>query len=732
LRGLLVLALSAASASVLAEGERIGLVLGGGGARGAAHIGVLKVLEREHIPIHAIAGTSIGAIVGSLYAAGYSPEEIEKIVGSIDWVEVFHDRTARADVPMRQKETDPGILANLEIGLANGRLSIPTTLVRGQKLGLLLRRLYLGRTNGDSFDDLPIPFRCVATDIGVVKPVVFQSGDLAFAVRSSMAVPGAFAPVHHDGKVLVDGGIVDNIPIDVAREMSVDRLIVVDVGQPLAPAEEVDSGLAILRQMVVGMMRDRTAESLKGLTERDVLLRPQLPDVTSGGFLRATTAIRPGEQAAEAAVERLRTFAVPENEYLVWQSGQRRHITQAPEISFVRVNRSQSATSEFVRDRISAEPGKPLDTDELERDIAGAYGRGTYESISYHLATDEQGRTGLEVAPVDAALGRTIFRLGLQINDDFNGRDDYQLNLEARVTELTDKGAEWRTLVGFGRIFGFSTDFYLPFGQRGNWFVSPGASYLELNQPFVLNGRAFAEYRVGSWLGEFRFGRDFDDRFRLSAAVQRGQDHAEAFVVFPGLPTDLLDNLGGVNVSALWDSLDNVRFPRHGMRAEVSYSDYDEHLGSDENGNLLRISVDKAMSWGRNTIMLGTRASLSRDPTGVFQTQATLGGLTFLSGLGERELIGDQMLLFRSIYYRRLTQQGLLVDLPLYIAGSLEAGNVWDTYDEVSLGDMIGAASVFFGIDLPIGPLQLGYGRTFDGRDSFYLSFGSLVLPRYR
>ena len=535
-------------------GRTIGLVLGGGGARGAAHIGVLKVLEREHIPIHAIAGTSIGAIVGSLYAAGYSPEEIEKIVGSIDWVDVFHDRTARADVPMRQKETDPGILANLEIGLANGRLSIPTTLVRGQKLGLLLRRLYLGRTNGDSFDDLPIPFRCVATDIGVVKPVVFQSGDLALAVRSSMAeYPGRVRPRTSRRQGVGRWRIVDNIPIDVVREMGVDRLIVVDVGQPLAPAEEVDSGFEILLQMVRGMMRDRTAESLKGLTERDVLLRPQLPDdVTSGGFLRATTAIRPGEQAAEAAVERLRTFAVPENEYLAWQSGQRRPITQAPEISFVRVDRSQSTTSEFVRDRISAEPGKPLDTDELERDIAGAYGRGTYQSISYHLATDEQGRTGLEVEPVDAALGRTIFRLGLQINDDFNGRDDYQLNLEARVTELTDKGAEWRTLVGFGRIFGFSTDFYLPFAQRGNWFVSPGVSYLELNQPLVLNGRAFAEYRVGSWLGEFRFGRDFDDRFRLSAAVQRGQDHAEAFVVFPGLPTDLLDNLGGINVSALW------------------------------------------------------------------------------------------------------------------------------------------------------------------------------------
>ena len=174
-----------------AEGGRVGLVLGGGGARGAAHIGVLKVLERERIPVHVITGTSVGAIIGGLYSAGYSPEEIETIITSIDWIDIFRDETARPELPMRQKETDLGILADLEIGLVAGRLTIPMTLVRGQKLDLFLRKMFMGRSGVRSFDDLPIPFRCVATDIGVVKPVVFQSGDLELAIRSSMAVPGA-------------------------------------------------------------------------------------------------------------------------------------------------------------------------------------------------------------------------------------------------------------------------------------------------------------------------------------------------------------------------------------------------------------------------------------------------------------------------------------------------------------------------------------------------------------
>ncbi len=188
------------------------------------------------IPIHAIAGTSVGSIVGGSVRGRLFSDEIEDAIGSIDWVDIFHDDTARRELPMRQKETDIGIVANLEVGLADGNLRFPTTLVRGQKLGLWLRRMFLGRGQVESFNDLPIPFRCVATDIGQVKPVVFQSGDLALAVRASMAVPGAFAPVKHEGRVLVDGGIVDNIPIDVARQMGVDRLIVVDVGQPLAPA----------------------------------------------------------------------------------------------------------------------------------------------------------------------------------------------------------------------------------------------------------------------------------------------------------------------------------------------------------------------------------------------------------------------------------------------------------------------------------------------------------------
>lgn len=733
-----VMAALLCSVPVSNAAERVGLVLGGGGARGAAHIGVLKILEREHIPVHAIAGTSVGAIIGGLYAAGYSPEQIEEMIGSIDWNDIFRDGTARPDEPMRQKETDLGTLANLEIGLSEGRFHIPTTLVRGQKLGLLLRRMFFGHGNVQTFDDLPIPFRCVATDIGVVKPVVFAAGDLTLAIRSSMAVPGVFAPVRHDGKVLVDGGIVDNVPIDVARAMGVDRVIVVDVGEPLMPAESVNSGFTVMLQMISGLMQESTQKSLQTLGERDVYLRPQLHDITTASFPRALEAVAPGEQAAIAVLDKLRTFSVSPEEYAAWQVTQRRVHDPAPEVTFVKVTEGQSSTAAFVRSRITAKPGQPLDQEALNRDIRRAFGRGTYDSISYHLAENDRGETGLEIVPVDSLLGRTIFRLGLQISDDFEGNDDYQLNLESRVTDLTQQGGEWRTFVGMGRIAAVSTDLYLPFTNTGNWFVAPQVAYYELNQPVIpgpdidLGDTTLAQYRAATWYGEARLGYDFGSRLQLSGAVLRGHDRADLAVGLPALPHSLVYDVGGYNAEVLWDSLDNVRFPRHGMRAELSYTWYDRGLGSDVNGNLVRLSVDKAFSAGRNTLMLGARASLASEPIGAVQTSATLGGLAYLSGLHDRQLVGDQMLFVRSIFYHRFTQQSLLFDLPMYVAGSLEGGNVWNDYDDVSFNDLIGASSVFLGIDLPVGPLQFGYGRTFDGRSAVYLSFGSLVLPEYR
>jgi NTE family protein len=722
---------AAADADPLA-GERIGLVLGGGGARGAAHIGVLKILERERIPVHAIAGTSVGAIIGGLYAAGYSPREIEEIVTGIDWQDIFRDSPSRAMLPMRQKEVDLALVSNFEIGIRDGSLTAPTELVQGQKLDLLLRQLVLPVSSVTDFDKLPTPFRAIATDVARIEPVVFSEGDLALAMRASMAVPGAFAPVHYEGTLLVDGGFVDNVPISVARSMGVDRLIVVNVGEPLAPPESIRNSFQIVMQAVSRLMQDRTNAQLAALWDGDVLLVPELGDLTSASFPRVAEGFDAGEQAARAELAELRTMSVSAASYRAWQGERTRRRGQIPDVDFVAIDGTESATAELVADRIEIAPGAPLDVAELEQDIGGAYGRGTYERISYRFA-ERNGSTGIEVAPVDKEWGPLYFRPGFQIDDDFKGNENYQFNLETRLTGLTSKGGEWRSLIELGRIFGLSTELYLPFARRGDWYIRPLVSYTELDQPLSLGSSTFAEYRVGSWTGELELGRDFNDRFRVSIAAVRGQDDADLKVGLDLFPTDILADIGGVRAALLWDDLDSIRFPSRGSRVELSYTSFDEALGSDGDGDLTRLSADVALSHGANTVVLGLRTSLAKNPAAAFQTNSFLGGLANLSGLAERELLGDQQLLVRGIYYRRLGYDSkALLTLPMYLAASLEGGNVWQDYDEVSFDDLIGAASLFFGVDLPIGPLQVGFGQTFDGRHSFYVTIGSLFRPRFR
>jgi NTE family protein len=731
LAGLLAGTLLTATGSA-ADGERIGLVLGGGGARGAAHVGVLRVLERERIPIHAIAGTSVGAIIGGLYAAGYSADEIEQIIEGIDWQDLFRDQPSRESLPMREKEVDLALVSNVEIGVREGRLSTPTELVQGQKLDLLLRRLLLPVSSIDDFDALPTPFRAIATDVARVEPVVFSSGDLALAIRASMAVPGAFAPVPFENTLLVDGGFVDNVPISVARSMGVDRLIVVNVGEPLAPPSKVHNSLQILMQVVSRLMQDRTNAQIAALWNDDVLLVPELGELTSASFPRAPEGFDAGETAAIERLDQLRSMSVSEPSYVAWQAERSQRRDGVPAVQFAEVRGDRSATAALVEDHIDVEPGEPLDVTALERDVAGAYGRGTYERISYRFI-ERDGATGLEIVPVDKAWGPLFFRPGLQINDDFTGGDDYQLNVEARLTGLTARGAEWRSLLEIGRVFGLTSDFYLPFGRRGAWFVKPLASYTEIDQPLPFQQSVIAEYRVKSLHGELELGRDIGDRLRLSVALVRGQDNADLRIGPPTLPTDLVADTGGVRASVLWDDLDSVRFPSRGSRVEISYSGFDTALGSQQDGDLTRITADVAFSAGANSLVLGARGWLAKRPIDAYQNTAYLGGLANLSGLAERELIGLQQLLVRGIYYRRLgAESQALFSVPMYLAASLEGGNVWNDYDDVSFGDLLGAGSVFLGIDLPIGPLQLGYGRAFDGRQSFYLMIGSLYRPRFR
>ena len=706
--------------------EKIGLVLGGGGARGAAHIGVLRAIERERIPIDYIAGTSMGAIIGALYASGYTVDEIQKVLDGMDWGDVFRDGASRDALPMREKELDLAQLIPQEIGIGRGGVKLPPSIVIGQKLNLVLRGLLVQTTEYVDFDTLPIPFRCVATDVGTAQEVVFGEGDLTLAVLASASIPGAFAPVSYEGRLLVDGMVTNNVPVDVARGMGADRLIVVNVSEPLLPEDKLGSPVSVLMQVLSGLVDRETARVLATLTPRDVVIKPDMPGIASLDFGKVDDAVRAGEAAAMEQLAGLRQLAVSPEEFAARRAAQARKPLGNPAIAFVDVRSDQSRTAGLVQDRLGQMENKAFSFEAIGAQVARAFGAGTYQRIDYRLE-EHEGEYGLVVRPVDKAWGPNYLRVGLQFEDDFNGRDDYQFNAELRMTGLSSTGAEWRNLLQLGRESGFTSEFYAPFGRLGRWFVAPQLSYLAITQPLRDGADEVARYRVETSAGELRFGRDLGENTRIALIAARSHDRAKRLVGDPSLPDARRDDVSGIGMSLLYDSLDSVAFPTRGMRFEASYTRLGGALGAHEHGGLIRLSWDQAATAGRNTFSFGLRTSLSPDGVDTYSTNANLGGLTYLSGFGEGELIGNQMAFARLMYYRSFGSTAALLRTPLFVGASLEAGNVWDDFDDIGGDELIRAGSVFMGVPLPIGPLRLGFGYADTGDRSFYLTFGSYV-----
>lgn len=705
--------------------EGVGLVLGGGGARGAAHVGVLKVLEREHIPVNQIAGTSVGSFIGALYAIGYDADQIEAILLRIDWKDMFTDDPPRASLPMRRKDEDLRFLLDFKPGIRDGHIVFPRGVLQGQKLLLFLRRLTLPVWQVDDFDRLPIPYRCIGTDIGNGEGVVFDHGDLALAVRASMSVPAAYAPVRIDGRLLVDGGLYNNLPIDVVQGMGAQRLVAVDVGDTLVDESALGSPLAVTNQMVTILMRERTQSQLARLRPQDVLIQPALGGIGSAGFDRVAEGIARGEAAAMAVIDKLRIFAVSPERYAEIRAGQRKPEFDPPLISFLEVIGSDSGSPHVVGDEMAAVIGAPLDAAHIESHLASAYGQGHYETIQWQPKR-RGDQTGLELYPVDKSWGPNFLTFGFQLGDDFKGRNDYQLALEATFAGSDRHDGETRLRADLGRIAGVRAERYQPFADHGRLYVLPYLDYRVENQLLdpIASGRA--DYRVRRAQTGALLGYNLSNDWRLEGGLVRGANRARELLRDPG-DAKISSDYSAFVFDLTHDSLDDSDFPSSGGRTDLLLQSFSNGLGGDGSGQVLRIRSDRAISKGRNRFLLGVRAHTTFDDADPLQSLESLGGFAQLSGFIERERVGQHSALGRVVYYRRLSDASRLFSLPAYFGATLETGNVWNRRREVSVDSLIVAGSLFLGLETPFGPMFLSYGQNDSGAGSVYLNFGSLL-----
>jgi NTE family protein len=702
---------------------RVGLVLGGGGARGAAHIGVLKELERMRVPVDAIVGTSMGAIVGGLYATGMSADELEELVGSLDWAGALSDKPQRDDLSFRRKQDDSQVPIDFELGVRGTELLLPKGVIQGQKLDLLLRELTLNVSHIDNFDELPIPYRAIASDIERGEVWVMSKGDLARSIRASMSVPGVFAPVRIDDRLLVDGGLVGNLAVDVMQQMDVDVIIAVDVEFPLYGPGELGSALTISEQMLTILIRKETLRQIDRLGDGDVLIRPDLGIYASTNFGQILETIEPGQAAARAQQEELSRIAVTEEEWQSRLARKTRPVQPASHLAFVRVVHDGELAPAVLESRLSVEVGDPIDHAELANNANRLYGLQLYEQVDYRLV-EEDGGVGVEYTARTKSWGPNFLQLGVSLEDDFDGSTGF--NAQARLTRagINRLGAEWRTDLRLGTDPKLFSEFYQPLSFDSRLFVAPRLQLEQRNIKTFVDDAAVARLRVSEAEAGFDLGRELGRIGEFRVGVFRGIGEARVRVGDPSLPNFEFDT-GGAFARLRFDTLDNARFPRRGLRGDITWTLSRPGLGADAEFDTIEGEVTKTWSRGNNSLQFGLGYATNLESDNEVQDFFPLGGFLRLSGLARGEIAGPHAALAKLVYYRRVGHSTGILDTPIYLGVSAEAGNVWQTRSAMDAQSMLVNGSIFAGFDTFIGPVYLAAGFAEHGKSNFYLFVGA-------
>ena len=698
----------------------IGLVLSGGGARGAAHIGVIRRLEELRIPVDYIAGTSMGAIIGGLYASGLGVDEIEEIYTSIDFDDAFKDKTERSERSFRRKLDDELYLFKARLGLTDeGEVELPEGLVQGQKIDLIMNKISLSVTSVDDFDKLPIPYRAVASDMVTGNEVVMSDGNLATAMRASMNIPSIMAPLEYEDKLLADGGIVNNLPIDVARNMGADVVIAVDISTPLSERQEIRNILKVTDQLIGIMTRSNTEKQIKTLTAKDVLIIPELGDISSTDFERGAEAVPIGYTAADSMTGELQHYSLSATDFDKHLAARGKPVYRQPTVDFVRIDNQSAVDDEVIDSKLSLKPGDPLDIEQLESDIGHIYGLDIFNNVNYEIV-EEDGQTGVVVHAKSRSWGPNYLQFGLQLSDNLEGDNNYNVGVAYTRTEINRLNGEWRTALSLGEDPLIFTELYQPLDVHQDWFINIGAfaSHRNVNV-FRDIGDQLAEYRVKSGGIRLAGGRNLGNWGELRVGYEFESGSADARIGSPLLPDFNFDD-AGVFARFSIDTLDNRNFPNDGHYGVFEFTAFRDSLGGDLDYEQLTTRYSLANTWGENTLVGGFRYDTTVDDDAPIQGLFRAGGFADLSGFNQGELTGQHVGLLRMIYLREIKDVFLLKS---YLGASVEYGGVWQERGDI-FDDNILAGSVFLGLDTPIGPVYTGYGHAEGGNESVFVYLG--------
>lgn len=704
---------------------RVGLVLGGGGARGGAHLGVLEVLDELRIPVDCVAGTSMGALVGGAFVAGVSPQSMRETIGRTDWDTIFDDSAGREAVNARRKAVDDRFYSGLEFGVTKDGLRYREGAVAGEKIKLFFNELVRADLGERNIEHLPLPLTLIATDIGTGERVAMRAGNLTTAMRASMSVPGVIAPVHRDGRKLVDGGLVDNVPIQEVRERCGAQVVIaVNVGSPLLKPEEVTGVLSVVGQMVNLLTEQNVAKSLSLLGPGDIYMRPELGAITAADFGKQLQAADLGRKAALEQSEKLARLSVPHAEYQRWKSRIQLHPGPTPPvIDEVQVASTRFVNPEDLRENIRQKTGEPLDAKRLADDLVLIYSQGDLQTLDYAVLR-ERDKTVLRITPVEKSWGPDYLRFGINLASDFRGESSYNLRALYRRTWLNSYGGEWLTVMQVGSEQALGMEFHQPLDYRQRFFVQPSAFVRTNKAGLFFDGDRLAEYFVrqeslgldaGANLGTYGQVRAGWLERRLTAKRDTGST----------LLPDGQERIGGLNATLALDTQDFAFFPTKGFKVDARYFDAIRARGDVPRYSFAEAKLGAAASVG-DFIFLGA-VSGGKTFSGELPLADvfSLGGQGRLSSFAPGQILGNEYSLGSFQLQYRLNKPVPVIGLSAIAGITLETGRMRGLVTETTLNRRLSSFGAYLAANTPLGPAYLGFADSPDGKGRFYLFLGT-------
>jgi NTE family protein len=659
---------------------KIGVALEGGGALGLAHVGVLQWFEEHHIPVDYIAGTSMGGLVGGFYATGISPEEMKNLIEGLDWNEILTDRTRYEDLSFLRKQDQRAYPNSLVVGLRKG-LYLPAGLNAGHQIGLLIDRETLPYFGLRSFDELPIPFRSVATDLVSGKEFVFKDGSLAQALRATMSIPGAFTPVHDGQRVYVDGGLVNNLPTNVVRQMGAGIVIAVHLETQPTEAKNIQSLLSVLEQSVRAVISE---SEVRGLANADAVVSVHLGHFSMRDFAKNAAIMQTGYEAAQDKSKLLENFVLDDaawQEYLHERDSRKQTSSAAPQ--FIEVQGTSAPAREDIRRYLKGFIGKPLDADKLNPALTRLTGGGRYDTLDYRII-ERDGKDGLLIIVKEKDFAPPTLQPAFEVDGSEAGDIEFTLGTRLTLMDVAGFRSEWRTDFLFGNTYGVSSELYRPFRAESKWFFASHAGASDTSFQIYAKNDPVADYRfyranIGADLG-YGFSRFSEVRFGYEAG------HLSTKLRLGTAQIPAVDGRqGAARLRFMMDHTDNPVIPRRGFRVESNFHWFDASPAATSACAFpvleARVEYFQPVS-RRASIFLSSEGGSTFGSRNTGVPQFFLGGASRLGAYGVNELFGDQYYLFRGGYMHEIVSLPPFVGKKVYAVGAYEAAKMYGAANE--------------------------------------------------